>query len=118
LVAQTEENKYQKVDREWLECMMRIGRKELDCFEEYSERYTEQIVTMNCRRAIMTWVYSTLKNAKKITPIEDLDIGAKKQMWAFVLEICNGRNYDKKRMLDICKTFYVIEYFLNEKTNG
>jgi hypothetical protein len=111
-------DKYQQVSHDWLQCMEGIGRKELACFEEYSVGYTEQIVTMNCRRSIMVWVYSTLVGARKIMPIERLDVEVKKQMWAFVLEVCNGKEYDKKRMLEIAKTFYIIEYFIKEQQNN
>lgn len=108
-------DKYQQADANWLACMERIGRKELAYFEEDNEGYTWQIVNLNCRRSIMCWVYSTLKQHNKLVPIEKLEKDVKKQMWAFVLEICAGKNADTKRMIEICKTFYVIEYFINEK---
>lgn len=114
-MAQIEENKYQLADRLWLECMERIGRKEMAYFENDNVGYTEEIVNLNCRRGIMCWVYSELKKHKKLVAIEQLDKDVKKQMWAFVLEICAGKNADTKRMIEICKTFYVIEYFINEK---
>lgn len=95
--------------------MERIGRKETAYFEEDSEGYTWQIVNLNCRRAIMCWVYSVLKQHSKLAPIEKLDIDVKKKMWAFVLEISDGTNPDKARLIEICKTFYVIEYFINEQ---
>ena len=62
----------------------------------------------------MCWVYSELKKHKKIVPIEQLEKEDKKQMWAFVLEICKGKDFEKKRMIEILKTFYILEYFLNE----
>lgn len=108
-------DKFQKADFDWLECMKRIGRKETAYFEEDSEGYTWQIVNLNCRRGIMCWVYSVLKQNKKLVPIENLDRDVKKKMWAFVLEISNGTNADKARLIEICKTFYVIEYFINEQ---
>lgn len=113
-MAQIEENKYELADRRWLACMERIGRKETYYFEQDNVDYTNQIVELNCRRGIMCWVYSELKRHNKLVPIEQLDKGVKKQMWAFVLEICKGRTADTKRMIEIAKTFYVIEYFLNE----
>lgn len=95
--------------------MERIGRKETVYFEQDNVGYTEQIISLNCRRSIMCWVYSTLKSARKIVAIENLDKEVKKQMWGFVNEICQGKDVDKKRKIEICKTFYVIEYFINEK---
>lgn len=117
-MAQIEENKYQRSERLWLECMERIGRKELAYFEEYSESYAWQIVNMKCRREIMCWVYSELKKHKKIKPIENLEPHNKKSMWGFVLEICNGVRLSKEEKIQVAKTFYVIEYFLNERELG
>jgi hypothetical protein len=113
-------DKFQQADHDWLQCMERIGRKELACFEEYSVGYTDQIVTMTCRRGIMVWVYNTLKAAKKIKPIEELEIEDKKQMWAFINELCAGKTDDRKVKIEVAKVFYVIEYFIkeqNQKTN-
>jgi len=105
---------YQQHEQNWLACMERIGRKEAAYFEQDNVGYTEEIVTMNCRRGIMVWVYSEIKKHKKITPIEQLDDADKKQMWNFALEICTGKTDDKKRMIEVLKVFYTIEYFLNE----
>lgn len=116
-MAQIEENSFMEYDRRWLACMERIGRKELACFEEYSVGYTEQIVNFNCRRSIMVWVYNALKSARKIKPIEELEIEVKKQMWGFVNEICAGKTDDQKRKIEVAKVFYVIEYFINENKN-
>lgn len=107
-------DKYQQADFNWLSCMERIGRKETAFFEQDNTGYTEQIIGMNCRRGIMCWVYCTLKSAKKIIPIEELEIEVKNQMWGFVNEICAGKEMDKNRKIEIAKTFYVLEYFLNE----
>jgi hypothetical protein len=107
-------DKFQRADYDWLLCMMRIGRKETVCFENDSVGYTNQIVDLNCRRGIMVWVYSTLKVAKKVTPIEALEVDVKNKMWAFVNEICAGKEVDKRRKIEIAKVFYVIEYFINE----
>lgn len=94
--------------------MERIGRKEAVYFENDNVGYTEEIIPFNCRRSIMVWVYSEIKKHKLIVPIEALDKEDKKQMWAFVLEICKWKDFDKKRMIEILKTFYILEYFLNE----
>ena len=107
-------DKYQKADQDWLDCMCRIGRKELGFFEENSEGYTEELIFFNCRRSLMIWIYDTLRSRGKITPIEKLDHETKKQMWLFVLDVCKGRMNDLKKMKDIAKVFYTLEYFLNE----
>lgn len=110
-------DKYQQADNQWLECMERIGRKETAYFDQDNVGYTYQIVELKCRRSIMVWVYSTLKGAKKIKPIEELDRDVKEKMWGFVKEICVGKTDDKKRMIEIAKTFYVIEYYINENNS-
>lgn len=107
-------DKFQQADYNWLECMKRIGRKEMVCFEQDNVGYSNQIVWYTSRRGIMVWVYSTLKTAGLIMAIEGLEVDVKKQMWEFVNEICAGREVDKKSKIEIAKTFYVIEYFLNE----
>jgi len=107
-------DKYQQADHDWLECMKRIGRKETAYFEQDNVEYARQIVWYHSRRGIMVWVYSTLQTRKVITAIEDLEQDVKKDMWAFVIELCTGRQVDKKTKIEIAKTFYVIEYFLNE----
>ncbi len=107
-------DKYQQADYNWLQCMERIGRKETVIFEENNMAYTEDVIVCNCRRHLMVWIYSTLKGRKKIKPIEELDLDVKKQMWGFVKEICAGKTNDKERMVEVAKTFYVIEYFINE----
>lgn len=108
-------DKYQKAERDWLSCMERIGRKETVYFENDNVGYTDQIIRLNCRRSIMCWVYSELKKHKKLIPIEQLEPVVKKQMWAFVKEICVGKTDDLKRMTEVAKVFYTIEYFINEK---
>ncbi len=107
-------DKYQQADANWLACMERIGRKEAAYFEEDNVGYTDEIVRLNCRRGIMCWVYSELKKHKKIVPIEQLSAEDKKHMWGFIKEICVGHTEDTKRMIEVTKVFYVIEYFINE----
>lgn len=114
MVAQIAEDKYQAIDRSWLECMMRIGRKETAYFEQDNIEYTNQLTWYKSRRKIMEWVYNTLVSAKKIGPIEKLEPDVKKQMWGFVNEICVGKGVDQKVKIEISKVFYIIEYFLNE----
>lgn len=108
-------DKYRQLDLDWLACMERIGRRETFWFEQDNVDYTNQIVELNCRRGIMCWVYSELKRHKKLVPIEKLEPGIKNQMWGFIKEICAGKTDDQKRMIEVAKVFYVIEYFLNEK---
>lgn len=113
-MAQIEEDKYQLAEKSWLQCMERIGRKETFLFEQDNISYTDSIIQLNCRRSIMCWVYSVLKQHNKLVPIEKLETDVKKQMWAFVKELCAGKTDEQKRMVEVAKTFYVIEYFLNE----
>jgi hypothetical protein len=116
-VAQIVEDKYQEAERRWLECMERIGRKETAYFEDNNLGYTEEIIKMGCRRMIMLWVYSELVRNKKLEPVEKLAVDVKTHMWAFIKEICAGKTEDTKRMVELAKVFYVIEYFLNEQNN-
>lgn len=108
-------DKYQQIEYSWLQCMERIGRKEAAYFENDNVSYTEEIVTLNCRRGIMCWVYSEMKKNKKIIPIENLDPEDKKNLWEFTIDICSGKINDNKRRIEVLKTFYILEYFLNNK---
>jgi len=107
-------DKYQQAEQNWLACMERIGRKEAAYFENDNVGYTEEIIMLNCRRSIMCWVYSEMKKHKKIVPIEQLDEEDKKQLWKFTIDICAGRVTEKKKKIEVLKTFYTLEYFLNE----
>lgn len=98
--------------------MERIGRKEAAYFENDNVSYTEEIITLNCRRSIMCWVYSEMKKHKKIVAIELLDKKDKDELWLFTKDICAGKTSDKKRMVEVLKVFYTLEYFLNEKASG
>jgi len=113
-VARIEEDKYQKADRGWLECMMRIGRKEMAYFEQDNVGYTDQLFWYHSRRKIMHWVYTTMVTHKKIKPIESLELEDKKQMWGFINELCEGKEVSKEVRIDVAKIFYIIEYFINE----
>lgn len=109
-------DKYQQLDYDWLQCMMRIGRKETAYFEQNNIEFTDQMMWYSSRRKIMEWVYNTLVTAKKITPIERLDLDVKKQMWGFITEICAGKEVNKQVRIEIAKVFYIIEYFLKEQS--
>jgi hypothetical protein len=108
-------DKFQQYEHNWLACMERIGRKEAECFENDNVSYTEQIITLNSRRNIMCQVYCEMKKHKKIVPIESLDEEDKKQLWKFTIDICADKIIDRKRRIEVLKTFYVLEYFLNNK---
>lgn len=95
--------------------MWRIGRDEKDYFEIDNEFYLDSLVSSTLRRGLMVWIYSDLCFAKKLTRLEHLDREVKNGMWVKVKEMCAGKTDDQKKLIQICKAFYVIEYFLNEK---
>ena len=107
-------DKWQQMQYDWEQLMWRIGRDEKDYFEIDNEFYLESLIRLSSRRGIMCWVYSDLCAAKKLVRIEKLDRQIKERMWLNTKAICEGKTDDKKVMVQICKTFYVIEYFLNE----
>lgn len=113
-------DKYQQAQHDWYECMWRIGRAETRSFEEDNVKYTETLMWSRLRRGIMIWVYNDLCNTKKLARIESLPIEDKMKAWEFVLDICRGKEIEKKVKVEILKIFYVIEYFINEpkKTPG
>ncbi len=108
-------DKYQKAQHDWEQLMWRIGRDEKDYFEIDNEFYLESLIRLSSRRGIMCWIYSDLCAAKKIVRIEKLDREVKNRMWNNVKGMCAGRVDDQNTLFQICKAFYVIEYFLNEK---
>lgn len=107
-------DKYQQAQHDWYKMMWRIGRKEKDYFEEDNLFYLRSLISSSMRRGIMCWVYSDLCTAKKLPRIESLDREIKEIMWQNAKAICDGKTNDKNILIQVCKTFYVIEYFLNE----
>jgi len=114
-VGPIEENKYQKADKDWHECMLRVGRGQTQFFEQHNVEYTEVLIHTNCTRSLMKWIYQHLVGRKMLVPIEKLDSDVKAKMWAFVKEICAGKINDVEKMKDIARVFYTIEYFLNQQ---
>jgi len=110
-------DKYLQASHDWKECLWGIARKELEVFEGNNEAYVDNLIYCNCRRHLMVWIYAYLVGCKKAPRIENLDPEVKQQMWGFVKEICAGKTEDKTRMVEISKTFYVIEYFIKESEN-
>lgn len=108
-------DKYQQYQHDWLEVMWNIGRKETACFEDYSVLYVESLIGTNLRRRLMVWVYCYLVGRGKAPRIEDLEPDVKQKMWLTAKDICAGKIVDQKKMIEICKALYVIEYFMNEK---
>lgn len=109
-------DKYQQAQNDWDEMMWRIGRKEKDYFEEDNLFYLKSLISSSMRRGIMCWIYSDLCRVGKLAKIESLDLETKKDMWRNTLAICDGRLQERNKLMQVCKTFYVIEYFLNEKS--
>lgn len=108
-------DRHLQITHEWKEAVWRIARKEVGVFEGNNLAYVDNLIYCNCRRHLMVWIYAYLVGNKKAPRIEDLEPEVKKEMKAFVIEICTGKTNDLNKMVEIAKTFYVIEYFLNEK---
>lgn len=108
-------DKYQQAQHDWEQLMWRIGRKEKDFFEEDNLFYLRSLISSSMRRGIMCWVYSDLCTSGKLARLESLGREIKEAMWENTKAICEGRTNDKNVLIQVCKTFYVIEYFLNEK---
>lgn len=108
-------DKYQKAQHDWEQLMWRIGRDEKDYFEIDNEFYLDSLIRLPSRRSLMCWIYSDLCFAKKIVRMESLDKETKKRMWDNIRAMCDGKTDDKKILIQLCKVFYVIDYFLNEK---
>jgi len=106
-------DKYQQIDEIWHQCMMSVGRKQTQWFEENNQNYVDVLIYTNCSRMLMRWIYHHLVNRKMLVPIEKLDRDVKEKMWAFIKEICSGKTDDLEKMKDIARVFYTIEYFLN-----
>lgn len=107
-------DKYQQAQHDWEQLMWRIGRDEKDYFEIDNVFYLDTLVHSVLRRGLMAWVYSDLCFANKIVRLEHLDRQVKNRMWNNVKELCEGKTDDQKKLIQICKAFYVIDYFLNE----
>lgn len=108
-------DKWQQAQHDWEQLMWRIGRDEKDYFEIDNEFYLDTLIRMSSRRGIMCWIYSDLCSAGRLIRIERLDRDMKNKMWANVKLICEGKTNDQQVLIQVLKSFYVIEYFLNEK---
>ena len=93
--------------------MLDFGRKQTELFEKDNISYTEALLRLTGSRKMMVWLYGILRNYKYIVPIEKLEVEVKEKMWLTVKDICSQES-DKNKLTDMCKAFYVIEYFLNE----
>jgi len=105
-------DKYQEADHRWKELLWKIGRRETEEFEAKSMLYTDNLIECNARRELMLWIYRALIMYKGLTKVEDLETEVKQKMWLTVKDLCAGRVEDKQKLIDICKVFYAIEYFL------
>ena len=108
-------DRFQQYAIAWENIILKTGRKETVVFESNSMAYTEELIMCNARRNLMVLIYGGLEGHKKIKPIEELDKEDKEKMWAFIKEVCAGKTNDKKRMIEIAKVFYTLEYFINER---
>jgi hypothetical protein len=113
-MAQIEENSQQKYTDWWNDLMMRTGRKMTKTFEDNNVSFTDAIILTGGTRGMMKWIYHHLVKRKKVTPIEDLDIDSKKEMWNFIREVCLGKTNDLVIMKEVAIAFYALEYFINE----
>lgn len=95
--------------------MLDFGRKQAALFENDNVAYTEALLRLTGSRKAMVWLYDILRNYKYLVPIEDLEKDVKEKMWLTVKDICSGRVEDKDKLVEMCKSFYALEYFLNEK---
>lgn len=94
--------------------MLDFGRKQAVLFENDNISYTEALLRLTGSRKAMVWLYCVLRNNKYIVPIEDLELDVKQKMWLTVKDICSGRVEDKDKLVEMCKAFYALEYFLNQ----
>ena len=97
--------------------MLDFGRKQVALFEKDNISYTEALLRLSGSRKMMVWLYDVLKNYKYVVAIEDLEPEVKKKMWLTVKDICSGRLEDNDKLVEMCKAFYALEYFLNEPNN-
>jgi hypothetical protein len=99
----------------WIRCIMKIGREQMEQFENACEAYVTDLIECNARRTMMRWIYNDMVKAKKLQAIECYDQDTKKKMWAAVKDLCGGRTDDQNKLIDIAKVLYLIEYFINDR---
>ena len=107
-------NEYEQLDKDWDNCMLRVGRRITESFEKDNIGFTNALVGTNCTRLILRWIYHHLVYKNGLTRIEDLDQDTKEKNWEFVKEISAGRVKTVQKMREVAIAFYVIEYFVNE----
>lgn len=106
--------RYNEWHKGWIKTLLRIGREQTDQFENACEAYVTDLIEFDPRRKMMMWIYQDLVKDKRLLPIESYDKETKNRMWATVRELIAGRTNDRDKMIEIAKTMYLIEYFINE----
>lgn len=106
--------RYNEWHKEWIKTLLRIGREQTHQFENACEAYITDLIEYNPRRQMMVWIYQDLVKAQRLLPIESYDQETRNRMWFNVKELIAGRTNDRDKMIEIAKTMYLIEYFINE----
>lgn len=106
--------RYYEWHKGWIKTILRIGREQTDQFENASEAYVTDLIEFEPRRKMMMWIYHDLVKEKRLLPVEEYDKETKTRMWLIIKEMVNGRTDDKRKIIEIVKTMYLIEYFINE----
>lgn len=91
----------------WLE----LGKKQADLFTSNNIAYMELLVTGDCNRSILNTCYNILIRTKKIKPIEDWEVGDKRNVWETAKETAKDR-MDNEGLIELSKALITLEYFL------
>lgn len=92
--------------------ILELGAKQALMFSDNHLAYTELLVTANTPRLILSYCYSTLCRLGKLQPIEELQLEQKYILWETAKEFSKDR-LNKDEMVQLVKSLYSLEYYLN-----
>ena len=89
-----------------------LGRKQCATFKAHPEEYLELLVTAGSQRSVMFSVYNILRSSGKLTPMEDLPLEFKTDIWQEAQKIAKGR-LSKEKMILLARCLYVLNWLLD-----
>jgi hypothetical protein len=83
-------------------------------FEKQADQpaWLRGVIGVPVARYIMLRCYNYLISNKTITPMEQLPVDEKNNIWETAKDIANGK-LTKNELIDFCRCLYAFEYILN-----
>jgi hypothetical protein len=93
-----------------------IGNKQKESFQKYNVGYMSALVNGKSPKGLMKWVYDILVSEKLLIKLELQPYEKRKSIWTDTLDFIKqfaNQELTKEEKIELAKSFYAIEYFLN-----